>query len=240
MKRLAVFQHLDVEHPGVFRDFLAADGIAWDCFELDEGAAIPDLAGYDGLWVMGGPMDVWEEEQHPWLVAEKQAIRHAVTDLKLPFLGICLGHQLLAAALGGDVAKAAQAEVGLLEVEITAAGRRHPAFEGLSERVLCLQWHGAEVSRVPPGVEVLASSPRCAVQALAYGQHAVSAQFHVEVTATTVDEWAAVPAYRQSLEATLGENAVERFRNDTLTRIQDFNRDARTFYDNWMRGAKRA
>jgi hypothetical protein len=58
--RILVFQHVDVEHPAIFRDFLAEDGVAWDAVELDQGAAIPSLAGYDQLWAMGGPMDVWE------------------------------------------------------------------------------------------------------------------------------------------------------------------------------------
>ena len=67
--RILVFQHVDVEHPAIFRDFLAEDGVSWDAVELDRGEAIPALAGYDQLWAMCGPMDVWEEDRHPWLVA---------------------------------------------------------------------------------------------------------------------------------------------------------------------------
>ena len=74
MKAL-VFQPLAIEHPGILRDFMAADGVTWDAVELDEGQAIPALEGYDALLVMGGPMDVWQETEHPWFVAEKAAIR---------------------------------------------------------------------------------------------------------------------------------------------------------------------
>ena len=79
--RILVFQHIAVEHPGVFREFLAKDGIAWDAVELDAGETIPALDNYDALWVMGGPMDVWQEKEHPWLRAEKRVTRDPFTTL---------------------------------------------------------------------------------------------------------------------------------------------------------------
>ena len=116
MTRIVVFQHIRSEHPGILRDFLAADRVDWQAVELDEGEPIPDLDGFDALWVMGGPMDVWEEEAHPWLVTEKEVIRKAVIDRGMPYLGFCLGHQLLADALGGTVGPAKIPEVGVMEV----------------------------------------------------------------------------------------------------------------------------
>ena len=103
--KFLIFQHVRVEHPGVFREFFAADGIEWRAIELDEGEPIPSLDGFDALLSFGGPMDVWQEREYPWLVAEKAAIRSWVCERQKPFLGICLGHQLLADALGGRVAK---------------------------------------------------------------------------------------------------------------------------------------
>lgn len=231
--RLLVFQHLDVEHPGVFRDFLAADGIAWEVIELDAGDAIPDLDRYAGLWVMGGPMDVWQLDEYPWLEAELAAIRYAVAERRMPFLGICLGHQLLAAALGGTVAPGT-AEVGVMPVELTAAGAGSAYFTGLPQTLATLQWHGAEVSTPPPGAHILARSQACAVQALAIAEHAVSAQFHVEATAATVAQWGAIPAYAQALETALGAGALPRFEADVARNLAQFNRNAKRFYENWM------
>jgi GMP synthase-like glutamine amidotransferase len=237
--RILVFQHVDVEHPAIFRDFLAEDGIAWDAVELDRGDAIPPLAGYDQLWAMGGPMDVWEEDRHPWLVAEKRAIREAVIERGMPYLGVCLGHQLLGSALGGEVGKAPQAEVGVLDVELTEAGRADPLFEGIADRFKALQWHGAEVRRAPPGATVLAHSPLCAVQAMRVGRRAYGMQYHCEIQPNTVGDWAVIPAYACALDDTLGKGSMPRLDAAAKAEMAAFNRDARRLYRNFMGLAKR-
>jgi len=231
--RFLVFQHIAIEHPGIFRDFLVADGITWDAVELDAGEEILPLDAYDALWVMGGPMDVWEEDRHPWLAAEKRAIRAAV-ERELPFMGICLGHQLLGAAMGGRVAKAAQAEVGILDVALTEAGCRDPLFAGMAPVFKALQWHGAEVAAAPPGAAVLAQSPLCQVQAMRLGRCAYGLQYHTELTQRTVDEWSRIPAYACSLDQTLGAGALSRLDGEARRHMADFNRDSRRLYDKFM------
>ncbi len=232
--RFLVFQHIDCEHPGTFRNYFEADGVTWTAVELDEGEQIPDLSGFDGLWVMGGPMDAWEEEDHPWLIAEKAAIREAVLDRQMPFMGICLGHQLLADALGGEVGPAATPEIGILDVHLTEAGRASPFLEGFDEAMPCLQWHSAEVLRAPEGAEVLVSSPACTVQAMSYGETAFSMQYHVEVEPGTVPTWGEIPAYKVALEKAAGPDALARFRQDADARMEQFQADSRRLYENFM------
>lgn len=233
MKAL-VLQHIAIEHPGVFRDFMKEDGISWDTVELNEGERIPNFNNYDALIVMGGPMDVWEEKEHPWLVEEKRAIREAIVNLKLPFLGFCLGHQLMANALGGKVEKMANPEVGILDMELTAAGQKSSLFSGVQNQFKSLQWHGAAVTEAPPNSQILAKSPVCAIQALQYGESAFSMQCHIELIESTVSDWGKVPEYAQSLEKTLGPGSLERLSGEADKHMFDFNHSAKLIYNNFI------
>jgi GMP synthase-like glutamine amidotransferase len=220
--RVLVFQHVDIEHPGVFRDLWAEHGYALRTVELDAGEPIPALDDFDLMVVMGGPMDVWQESKHPWMLAEKAAIRRWVKDLERPFLGICLGHQLLADALGGRVTAMAVPEVGVMEIELTAAGRSDPLLSGMPGRSEALQWHGAEVSTVPEGARILATNSASPAQAMCWGRHAYGFQYHVEISASTVPEWTSIPEYKASLERTLGPDAAVDLERLVAAKLQEF------------------
>lgn len=228
---LLVLQHAPVEHPGIFADFFREDGFQTHTVELDEGEQIPDLEPFDVMVVMGGPQDVWQEEQYAWLRPEKAAIRKFVADLQRPYLGVCLGHQLLADSLGGRVVPGNTPEIGVLAVSKTSAGDGDPVFGELPSTLKVLQWHGAEVTAVPDGATVLASSDVCPVQAFRYGQRAYGLQFHMEVNVNTVAAWAAIPEYARSLQDAMGSNGVEQLEHQVSSELSNFNRDARTLYD---------
>ncbi|MEM8836726.1 MAG: type 1 glutamine amidotransferase [Pseudomonadota bacterium] len=232
--RILVFQHVDVEHPAAFRDFWREAGITWDAVELDEGEPIPDLDPYDLLVVMGGPQDVWQEDLHPWLVPEKAAIKRWVTDLRRPYLGVCLGHQLLAEAVGGTVELGARSEVGPTPARLTLAGREDPLFEGIAADLMTFQWHSAEVTSLPKGAVVLAENDVCAIQALRFGECAYGLQYHVELTQDTIPEWRAIPAYKASLAEAVGEDNVPAMVADTEEKLPEFRKVARRLNSNLM------
>jgi GMP synthase-like glutamine amidotransferase len=232
--RLLVFQHLICEHPAIFRSFLKEDGIAWDAIELDEGDAIPPLESYDMLWVMGGPMDVWDVEEHPWLVPEKRAIRRWVRELKRPFLGVCLGHQLLADALGGTCGPQRPPEVGILDIDLTEAGKSDPVFAGLPPNMKALQWHGVKVAQAPEDAVILARSDVCAIQAIRIGRHAYSMQYHVEIEPNTISDWGRVPAYEAALAKVRGPGALQSLAKEAEPLMPGLIANARKLYRNFM------
>lgn len=237
IRRALVFQHMDDEPPGLFGDFLRRQGAGIDTVMLHRGEAIPTLAPYDFLLVMGGAMDVWETDAHPWLVDEKRAIREWAINRNRPYLGICLGQQLLAEALGGEVGLARAAEVGVGHVSLTPLGKRHPLTAGLEPRLPVMQWHHAEVTRLPDGAEVLAASPVTAVQIMSAGNCLLGTQFHAELTPALVERWAHIPQYIAWLEAALGENAYERVRLRALPLMPEMRAMSERLFDNLLRGA---
>jgi GMP synthase-like glutamine amidotransferase len=232
--KLLVFQHIDCEHPGSLRKFLADDEVEWDAVNLHKDEEIPDLNEYDALWVMGGPMDVWDIDDCPWLIKEKAAIRKWVVELEKPYLGLCLGHQLLADALGGTCGPQPIPEIGVLEIELTEEGINDSLFKGIPIIQECLQWHSVRVAQPPEGAIVLAKSDVCSVQAMRFGHNAWSMQYHVEIEPDTVTNWGAIPAYASALKATLGDNGLETMETESSAIIDNCMVVAKQIYDNFM------
>lgn len=229
--RILVLQHHRAEHPGIFRDFMAEDGIEWHPVHVQEGEPLPALSAYHAIIAMGGPMDTWEEDIHPWLASEKEYIRDAVVHRRMPFLGCCLGHQLLAEATGGRCEPMATPEVGVLDISLTDEGRNERLFQGVSSVFKAVQWHGAAVTGVPADGAVLAESPLCAMQAIRIGDRAWGIQFHVEATDRTMDEWGEIPAYAEALEKALGPGALPGLRAEVERNLADFEQNARAVYN---------
>jgi GMP synthase (glutamine-hydrolysing) len=229
--RVLVLQHIACEPPGVYEDVLLERGAEIVRVELDEGDGLPDREAFDVIVAMGGPMSVNDEDEHPWLLAEKRFIAEAVRD-GVPFWGACLGVQLLASSLGARVYAGPVPEVGLLSVELTGEGLSDPMLAGMPERFLTLQWHG-DTFDIPTGAVRLAGSPAYPNQAFRFAQ-AYGVQFHLEVSRSMALAWGEVPEYAIALDRVLGPGSLPKL-------VDQLERDApvmlehgRRMFGNWL------
>ena len=236
MKFLSL-QHIAIEDPGTFKDFLLADGHTLTTIQLDEGDTIPsNLNEFDAMLCMGGPMDTFMEQEHPWLVPEKKAIGEYVLNLKKPFLGFCLGCQLLGEVLGGRVVPSEPPEIGVLDINIIDDAKQDPVFNFLPNSIKALQWHSYEVQGLETidGVKVIGSSPSTKYQIFGYNNHAYGIQFHIEIRKSTVDDWAAVPEYKNALEQSLGKEALPEMKNSVNQEIDTMMQQCNQLYKNFI------
>lgn len=207
--RFLVVKHVPEEGLGMIAPWCTAAGIAVDVVELSQGEPLPPPTDYHAIWVMGGPMNVDQEREYPWLVAEKQWIRQAVQDHQVPYVGVCLGAQLLAEALGGRVGAMLRPEVGLTPVYLTPSATDSPWLQGVPSPLVALHWHGQEVQILPPQAQLLASSDQCRVQAFQVGDWALGLQFHLEADATTVRDWCRLPEYADDFIQAMGATGAQ-------------------------------
>ncbi len=205
--RLLVIQHQDDCPPAWFGDWFAAAGLAYDVLPAHRQPPPSVLEGHAGLVVLGGEMGAADDADFAWLGPTKKLIASAVAD-DIPFLGICLGHQLAALALGGEVQRNPQGQaLGLTPLGLTTAGQRDRLLGAIPAGSLAVQWNNDIVTRLPAAAVELATSPDGTVQAARYERRAWGVQFHPEVSPQTFHDWieaeaaAGKPATARTLEA---------------------------------------
>ena len=233
-----VLQHIKIEDPGYIKDLMIADGVKLTTIELDEGDRIPnDIAKFDAMFCMGGPMDTWMEKDYPWLIDEKKRIKEFVVDLKKPYLGFCLGCQLLGEVIEGRVVKSNNSEIGMLNIDFSENKKNDLLFSKFPEKITSLQWHSYEVRNLESNknVTLIASSPETKYQIFKYQNHAYGIQFHIEVKDTTVNAWGCVPEYKSALEKQLGKGALEKFDKEAQNNMQNMNSYSKVLYENFKR-----
>ncbi len=182
--RLHYLQHVAFEGPGWIRPWADAAGAALTATRLYRDDPLPAMKAFDLLVIMGGPMSTHETERHPWLGPEKAFIRRAI-DTGKSVLGICLGAQLMAAALGARVYPNAHREIGWFEIQRHPLAERHPIGACLPPRLTVFHWHG-DTFDLPMGALALARSAACRHQGFALGRRVVGLQFHLETTPETM------------------------------------------------------
>ncbi len=238
MKNIIVLQHIKIEDPGYIKDLMINDKFNLTTIELDEGEKIPNnLSQFDAMLCMGGPMDTWMEQEYPWLIEEKIKIKEFVLNLKKPYLGFCLGCQLLGEVIGGKVVRSNNPEIGILNIDFLRDKKNDLLFCEYPNQIKSLQWHSYEVRELEniKDVTLIGSSPETKYQIFKFQKHAYGIQFHIEIKDTTVSEWGCVPEYKNALENELGEGALEKFDKDAKNNIRDMNKYSKILYKNFKK-----
>ncbi len=233
-KSLLIVQHMDWEGPG--QHLLAAlnkGGVAYRVVEAWR-EPLPAVADVAGLIVLGGSPNVDEEEQFPYLVPLKAAIRQVIANGRA-YLGFCLGHQLLGHVLGCRVGPLPKKSVGFITGELTPAGLAHPAFRDFPARPAFFKWHGQGVlPSLPSGIDILARSAAAPVEALglAGNPKVLGLQFDNHAGPADVEKWLKFDA-----AWALGDSGGDPAAMVAMARLQDaeMGRHFRTFMDNFLR-----
>ena len=236
--KVIVLQHISIEDPGYIKDLMIKDGVELTTIELDEGQKIPtDLSKFDAMFCMGGPMDTWMEKDYPWLIQEKKAIKEFVISLKKPYLGFCLGCQLLGEVIGGKVVKSKNPEIGMLDIDFSENKKNDLLFSKFPKKIKSLQWHSYEVQELEKNNDIIliASSPETKYQIFKYKNHAYGIQFHIEIKKSTVSDWGCVPEYKSALEKQLGEGALDKFDKDSQVHMSSMNDYSKILYENFKK-----
>jgi GMP synthase-like glutamine amidotransferase len=234
MKPVAIFRNAPTEGPGYFATFLSQHGIPWMLVKIDQGQPLPQQAGdYSGLVFMGGPMSV--NDDLPWIPQTLGLIQQAVKQ-EIPVLGHCLGGQLMAKALGGEVRKNPVKEIGWSEVQVEDNPAAKEWLGDSPRSFLSFHWHG-ETFTLPRGAARILSGQRCENQAFAMGGH-LGLQCHVEMTPELIKRWCETGA--REIAANVGpsvQTALE-MQADLENRVSRLQRIADRLYSRWIKGLK--
>ncbi len=229
MSKIWVLQHTACETLGTIADALQAEALAWQYVRLFDGKPVPELGDAGGLIVMGGPMGVYEQDRYPHLRDELRLIEAALRAGK-PVLGVCLGSQLLAAALGSTVRKGSHKEIGWYPIRLAEAASQDRLWNGVTREFMALHWHG-DVFDLPAGAVNLASSELTEHQAFRYGNSAYGVLFHLEMTEEMIVEMAA--AFGDELREAGGD--ADRLAAESAANCGSLEAIGETVFTRWAR-----
>jgi GMP synthase (glutamine-hydrolysing) len=231
--KILVFQHVPYEPLGTLDPLLKEAGFRIRYVNFGRAPeSRPSLDGYEALIILGGPMNSDQIDSHPNLTTEIELIREAV-ERQLSVLGICLGAQLLAKALGGSVSRNPTREIGWYDVELTDSGSDDPVLSKFATVQRVFQWHEDGI-QLPPGAVHLATSDASAVQAFRHGEHVYGFQFHLEVDQSLIERWLTVPANQETLQDEAGRVDPDSIRQQNIDSVGALEALSKDTFSRWI------
>jgi GMP synthase-like glutamine amidotransferase len=236
MKRVLALQQTWDDPPGYLEEILDEHGIICETIDVEK-TPLPDPALYQAILVMGGPQHLYADTHLSYLAQEQVMLRQAVAQ-DIPTLGICLGGQLLASALGAVVYRHNCSEVGFFRIPLTKAGCQDPLFAGLPDYQFAFHWH-ADVFALPSGSLLLASNGSSPNQAFRYGARAYGLQFHIELNEEITANWLHDPACIKEIAEMLNDaDAPARLAQEWSTYASIYQAHTRLLFENFLRIAQ--
>ena len=230
--KVIIIKHIDIEGPGTICESLDRYDIPYQVIDIFNGHPLPtSLSKISAVIVLGGPMNVYEEDKYPFLKQEDLFLKKVIRE-ELPALGFCLGAQLIAKAKGAIVKKAPQKEIGWFKITLNEYSPCDLLFRGFMEEIDVFQWHG-DTFEIPNGAVKLASSELCSNQAFRIGSNIYGLQFHVEVTDEMIYQW--LDAYRDEIDSLKGMVDPDQIISDTKAKSEDYKAQARQFCTNFFK-----
>jgi len=227
-----IIQHIDIEGPGLIECCLNQGKTSYKILNLKPGIHFPKLDDFTHIVFLGGPMNVYEEDRYPFLRDEDLFIKEAIQRGK-SVLGICLGAQLIAKALGAKVFKAPIEEIGWYDVSLTKIGSNDPLFSNLPKKFPVFQWH-EDTFEIPEKAKLLAISDPVLHQAFRYGENAYGLQFHLEVTRGMITKW--METYEEEFEGSQPPLLSKlKILSDTELKIEPYKKRGMRFLKNFFK-----
>ncbi len=234
-QRVLILQHSSKNPPGRVGDILQEHTIPYDDIHVGEDH-LPDPTSYQAIIVLGGPQHLYEKDKYPYTALEETYLHEAIRQ-ELPYLGMCLGGQLLANALGAEVKKLPKVHIGFLQIHFTKAGQKDPLYHGLPGYQQAFQWH-EDGFKLPIGAIPLAYHADGSNQAFRYGRHAYGLQYHLELTEEMLDTWLHGLSMKKEFTEAYGIEVYQRVEREFAQFYPTYAQHSRIMIENFLRISK--
>ena len=235
LKKIIVLQHIELEGLALLEKLFTKNNFKIDVIKLFQKEEIPsNLKIYNMMIVLGGPMDVWMTTSYPWLKKEKEVIKKFAIDLEKPFIGICLGCQLLGEVLGYRINKSLKPEIGFYDINLTQESNKDKLFQNFPKKFKAFHWHNNEVANIKncSKVKVLGSSKTTNGQIFRYKANAYGIQFHLEIEKNTITSWLLNKNYKNGLLQLYGKSKINELEKEQKKYLEEIQNLCTVFFEN--------